>query len=66
MVIPWVGVPLSRILARAEPTPNAKWVGEAGRHETLPFNGCGEQVALAWRGDQSRNRGCGVTPSVGA
>jgi len=27
MVIPWVGVPLSRILARAEPTSNAKWVG---------------------------------------
>ena len=27
MVIPWVGIPLSRILARAEPTDNAKWVG---------------------------------------
>ena len=27
MVIPWVGVPLSRILARAEPTSQAKWVG---------------------------------------
>lgn len=27
MVIPWVGVPLSRILAQAEPTSNAKYVG---------------------------------------
>lgn len=27
MVIPWVGVPLSRILARSEPTSNAKYVG---------------------------------------
>ncbi len=27
MVIPWVGVPLSSILARAEPTSNARYVG---------------------------------------
>ncbi len=27
MVIPWVGIPLSRILARAEPTANARYVG---------------------------------------
>ena len=27
MVIPWVGIPLSRILARAEPTSDAKYVG---------------------------------------
>lgn len=27
MVIPWIGVPLSRILARVEPTSDAKWVG---------------------------------------
>jgi len=27
MVIPWVGIPLSRILAQAEPTSNAKYVG---------------------------------------
>jgi len=27
MVIPWIGVPLSRILARAEPASGAKWVG---------------------------------------
>ncbi len=27
MVIPWIGVPLSRILARAEPASSAKWVG---------------------------------------
>jgi len=27
MVIPWIGVPLSRILARAEPASGVKWVG---------------------------------------
>ncbi len=27
MVIPWIGIPLSRILAQAEPTSNAKYVG---------------------------------------
>jgi len=27
MVIPWIGVPLSRILARAEPASGAKWLG---------------------------------------